>query len=83
MTTTAGGIPELTGMDETESEPVAWSVPPRDPQALGAAILAALASPEQGALLADRARRRAERLFTADRMVRATLDVYRELLEGG
>jgi len=48
---------------------------------LAEAILRALASPDECAAMQQRARRRAEQLFTADRMVEATLAVYREMLE--
>lgn len=78
VTTTAGGIPDLTGNDLPDAAPVAWTVPPRDPQALAAAILTALSSPDECAAMQQRARQRAERLFTADCMVKATLRVYRE-----
>jgi glycosyltransferase involved in cell wall biosynthesis len=81
VATTAGGIPDLLG-DGTEPEPVSWTVPPRDAPALARAILKALASPETSAAMRERARRRAEQLFTADCMVEATLAVYREGLSG-
>ncbi len=81
VTTTAGGIPELVG-PTADAEPVAWMAPPRDARALTEAILAALESPAKGAALGRRARERAERYFTADRMVEATLAVYREALGG-
>jgi len=81
VTTTAGGIPDLTGGDDLDGEPVAWTVPPRDPQALAEAILDALESPQKCALFRKRARRRAERLFTAKQMLESTLSVYRELLD--
>jgi len=80
VTTTAGGIPDVTGASEPGSEPTAWTVPACDSGALAAAILQALQSPDQCATLAQRARRRAEQLFTAERMVEATLEVYREVL---
>lgn len=80
VTTTAGGIPDLTGSDDSDSEPVAWTVPPRDPQALAKAILHAVESPKECAMLQKQARRRAEQLFTAVRMIEATVSVYRELL---
>lgn len=79
VTTTAGGIPDLTGSDVPGEAPVAWTTPPRDPQALATAILRALASPDECAAMQQRARRRAEQLFTADCMVEATLAVYREV----
>ena len=78
VTTTAGGIPDLVGSDDSGCPPVAWTVPPRDPKALGAAILRALASPEACAQMQKLARRRAEERFTADSMVQATLAVYQE-----
>ena len=81
VTTTAGGIRDVTGSDDPRVEPTAWAVPPRNPPALAAAILEALASPERRAQHADRARRRALALFTADHMVEATLGVYREFLD--
>lgn len=81
VTTDAGGIPELTGAGDGRCEPVAWTVPPRDPGALAAAILDALDSPECRGELAERARRRAEAMFTAEHMLQATLAVYRELVE--
>ena len=81
-TTMAGGIPDLVGPNDADGGPVAWLAPPRDPPALAEAIIRALSSPEQAAAMRERARLRAERLFTADRMVEATLAVYREVLEG-
>jgi glycosyltransferase involved in cell wall biosynthesis len=81
VTTSAGGIPELTGSSDPAAEPLAWTVPPRDPKALAAAILSALDHPDRQAAFAHRARQRAERLFTADRMVESTLQVYHELRE--
>ena len=62
-------------------EPVAWTAPPRDSQALAQAILRALASPSECASMQWQALRRAEQFFTADSMVDATLAVYRELTE--
>jgi len=76
VTTTAGGIPDVTGSSEPDGEPTAWTVPPRDPQALAAAIVQALQSPEEVAVRCRRARRRAEERFTAARMVEETLAVY-------
>ncbi len=81
VTTTAGGIPDLTESDDPHADPIAWTVPPRDPQALAEAILDALESPEKRALYQHRARHRAEQQFTADQMIESTLCVYRELLD--
>jgi glycosyltransferase involved in cell wall biosynthesis len=80
VTSAVGGIPDLVGSQNSQSEPVAWMVPARDSPALSAAIIEALDNPRQCALRAQRARDRAERTFTADCMVEATLAVYRELL---
>ncbi len=82
VTTTAGGIPEVTGSGDRPGEPLAWTVPPRDCRALARAILAALDCPRERQERSDRARRRAEELFTAERMVEGTLEVYREVLPG-
>ena len=77
VTTTAGGIPELVG-----SEPLsAWTVPPGDAHALADEIILALNSPQRCVTMQRQARQRAESLFTADRMVEATLAVYREAVE--
>lgn len=87
VATTAGGIPDLTGSDIPGTAPVAWTVPPRDPQSLAAAILNALSSPDECAAMQERARHRAEQHFTADCMVEATLGVFyeggRRKAEGG
>jgi glycosyltransferase involved in cell wall biosynthesis len=83
VTTTAGGIPDLVGPNDADGGPVAWLAPPRDPPALAEAIIRALSSPEPSAAMRERAQLRAERLFTADCMVEATLAVYREVLEKG
>jgi glycosyltransferase involved in cell wall biosynthesis len=80
VTTTAGGIPDLVGRLDPAEPPVAWVVPTKRPDALAAAILEALDSPERCELLCRRARARAERRFTADRMVDATIAVYRDAL---
>jgi glycosyltransferase involved in cell wall biosynthesis len=80
VTTTAGGIPDVTGASEPGMDPIAWTVPPRNPEALAGAILDALRSPGKCAILRERARRRAEEQYTAAHMVNATLEVYREVL---
>jgi len=83
VTTTGGGIPDLTASDDPHTDAVAWTVPPCDSRALALAILESLDSPQKRARLGEQARRRAERLFTARHMVDATLAVYRELLDVG
>jgi glycosyltransferase involved in cell wall biosynthesis len=82
VTTTAGGLPEVTGMGEADQPPTAWSVPPGEVRTLADAILEAIENPAERAARARHARVRAERHFLAERMVAATLDVYRELLAG-
>ncbi len=81
VATAAGGIPDLVGGVEPAEEPVAWVVPPRDGEELSAAIIEAIDSPEECTLRTQRAGCRARRLFTADRMVEATLGVYQEVLQ--
>ncbi|MEN6405617.1 MAG: glycosyltransferase family 4 protein [Thermoguttaceae bacterium] len=79
----AGGITDLLLDGVPDDQPVAWTVPPRDPAALGRAILDAWdASPDQRAQRQQRACQRAESLFTADCMVEATLAGYRQWLQG-
>jgi len=80
VATTAGGIPDLVGPDASASLPAAWLVPPRDPPALAAAILKALRSPDVCLEMQKRAMHRAQQHFTADCMVEATLEAYRETL---
>jgi glycosyltransferase involved in cell wall biosynthesis len=58
-----------------------WRVPPRDAEALAAAIRHALdLSDAERQGLGDRARASVERSYTTRAMQQATLDVYRELL---
>ena len=65
---------------EGSDDPVAWLVPPRDSQSLEEAIIEAFNSPERAELFQRQARERAERNFTADRMVDRTLALFHELL---
>ena len=81
VTTTAGGIPDLTGSDESGQDPVAWTVAPGEPAALATAIIEALESPDLCAGRQRRARFRAEQLFTSETMVESTIAAYREVLE--
>jgi len=72
-----GGIPEVlidgvTGL----------LVPPRDPDALAAAILRVLGDRALAARLAAAGRRHVEEKFTVDAMVEGTLGVYRGLVPG-
>lgn len=71
-----GGVPELVRDGETGA-----LVPPRDPNALAAAIAGLAADADLRARLGDAARRRAEREFALPTFQRAHLDVYRDGLE--
>ena len=77
VATTAGGIPDL--LERGGDQQVAWLVKPRSDSELAEAILEALSNPDQAIETGRRAKRRAMERFTTDRMVRATLQAYREL----
>lgn len=55
-------------------------VPPGDPLALAAALRELLANPELRRRFGDAARRRALECFQADRMIRETVEIYRDVL---
>jgi len=74
VATAAGGIPEAV-MDGLTGR----LVPPRDPDALAAALVEVLADPARRAAWGRAGRHRFEERFTADRMVEATLATYAEL----
>jgi len=75
----AGGIPEMLG--EMDDEPnVGWLVPPRDAPAIAEAMLESLGSEQLRRHYGVAGRRRAQRSFTADHMVRGMQGVYDELL---
>lgn len=78
VATTAGGIPDLLGTGD--DEPVAWTVPPKDPHALAMAIQEAISSPDEADIRRRRACLRAGSKFTADCMVDNTLDVIHRVL---
>jgi glycosyltransferase involved in cell wall biosynthesis len=82
VATTGGGIPELVGCGTSGESPVAYLVPPRDPASLSQAICRALAAPAELAEMTGRGLLRAQSHFTADCMVEATLNVYRDSLPG-
>jgi glycosyltransferase involved in cell wall biosynthesis len=65
------------GMAEQVTRDCGLVVPPRDPRALGAAILEVLASPESCRALADGARERAVSLFSIERF----RDTHRSLYD--
>jgi len=76
IATDHGGARETVLPDET-----GWLVPPREPQALAAAITEALAlTPDERAIVAERATTHARTNFDNARMCSETLAVYREIL---
>jgi L-malate glycosyltransferase len=74
VSTTAGGIPEMI-TDGVHGR----LVPPRDPQALAAAMIELLEQPERARALGEAGRQRVLAEFTADRMVEKTLAEYERL----
>jgi glycosyltransferase involved in cell wall biosynthesis len=68
-----GGIPEVVSHGET-----GLLVPPRDARALATAIVKLLKDPERRERMGQAGLARVRRLFSADRMVEQTLDVYRK-----
>jgi glycosyltransferase involved in cell wall biosynthesis len=80
-----GGLPvigsSVNGIPEAiEHGVTGLVVPPRDPSALAKAILALVESPELRQAMGTAARKRFEREFVVDRMVRETEAIYTELL---
>ncbi len=57
-----------------------WLVPPADPAALAAAIEALLADPKEAAARGDRARRRVEKLFSAQKQARDHLALFEQAM---
>jgi glycosyltransferase involved in cell wall biosynthesis len=72
VATDTGGIPEAVSDEET-----GILVQPRDHRQMAEAIVTLLKNPERRARMGRAGFDRAQRLFSADRMVEATLDVYR------
>lgn len=77
ITTSAGGIPDLSGSAVPGKGDYAWVVPPGAPAELGARVIEALEHPERCAAMVERAAQRAARLFTHDAMVDGTVRQYR------
>lgn len=75
VATRVSGIPEVVVDGET-----GVLVPPRDPAALAAAIVALYRAPAERHRLGSNGYRRVRERFTADRMVDKTLAVYAEAL---
>jgi glycosyltransferase involved in cell wall biosynthesis len=67
-----GGIPEVVARGET-----GLLVPPRDDQALASAIAGLLKDPGRRAAMGQAGLERVKKVFSAERMVEKTLEVYR------
>ncbi|HEY3296723.1 MAG TPA: glycosyltransferase family 4 protein [bacterium] len=70
-----GGLPEVIVNEKT-----GWLVPPRDPQALAAAISRAIADPLTGQTLAARGRNLVRAMFNVQRTGREVFEIYRHIL---
>lgn len=75
VATAVGAMPEAANDGEG-----GLLVPPGDPEALAAALLAVLEDPALARRLGERARRDARERFAWERIARAILDAYRPLL---
>lgn len=75
VATRVGGVPEVVVDGET-----GLLVPPEDPGALVAAIRRLLTDPDLAARMGEAGRRRAEVVFSAERMAEQTVTLYEELL---
>lgn len=75
VATAVGGLPEAVAEGET-----GLLVPPRDPDALCAALHHLLNARGATARMGAAGRERVRRMFTAERMVQETLEVYRRVL---
>jgi len=74
VATRTGGIPEVVADGET-----GLLVPPRDHEALAAAIVRLLKDETLRERMGDAGRTRAQSLFSAERMIRETLHVYQRV----
>jgi len=74
VATRAGGIPEVVGDEET-----GVLVPPRDHDAMAEAIVRLLKDDTLRRKMGDAGRARARSLFSAERMVQNTLNVYQRV----
>ncbi|MDA7951860.1 MAG: glycosyltransferase family 4 protein [Pirellulaceae bacterium] len=80
VATSAGGIPDLL-VDHSLPQPISWSVAPKNPVALSKAISEAIANPKMCKKRAAGAKKRAEHLFSAERMVTRTLAICQEVFD--
>ena len=76
VATTAGGMPEVVADGDT-----GLLVPPRDDQALAAAIVRLLKDPASRAAMGAAGERRVRELFSSERMVQDTLQVYQRVAQ--
>ena len=76
VATRTGGIPEVVAHEQT-----GVLVPPRDADALAAAIVRLLGDAELRAQLGMAGRKRVRGSFSVERMVQATLDAYARLVD--
>jgi glycosyltransferase involved in cell wall biosynthesis len=74
VATTAGGMPEVVADRET-----GFLVPPRDDDALAAAIVTLLKDERLRRSMGEAGERRARSRFSAERMVQETLDLYKRV----
>jgi L-malate glycosyltransferase len=74
VATTAGGIPEVVADGET-----GFLAPPRDHNAMAAAIVRLLKDERLRKQMGEAGRSRAQKLFSAERMVKETLRVYQRV----
>jgi glycosyltransferase involved in cell wall biosynthesis len=77
VATHAGALPEVVGQ-----EGAGILVPPRDPQALAAAILKVLQDEAGRKKMGVLGRQRVENLFTWAKVAERTVEVYKELING-
>jgi glycosyltransferase involved in cell wall biosynthesis len=75
ITTDVGGFPDLVRHGET-----GWTVPPRDPVRLAAAIRTVLAEPEAGRRTAARGRALAVDMFDVQRTAQEVAGIYERVL---
>ena len=78
VATQAGGIPDLLQV-ENGAAPVGWLVRPKSPESLQQAIEEALDDRELAGTRGNAARQRAMTNFTAEHMVRRTVESYRNI----
>src|SRR5262249_45041482 len=75
IATNAGGPKEIVVPGET-----GLLVPPSDPESLAGAMLELLSDPERARVMGAAGRQRYLERYTAERMAKETLEVYREVM---